>query len=76
MVKEKQATLLAEKIPNSKIVIFTGEDHEAPEKMPQFFNQTVLIFLKIPKIKKEDAKGNHFTKGIYFLIRSTVSRHV
>jgi len=46
VVKVKQATLLAEKIPNSKMFIFTGEDYEAPEKMPQLFNQTVLIFFE------------------------------
>lgn len=38
--------LIADKIPNSKMVIFKGGDHEAPEKMPQLFNKTVLKFFE------------------------------
>ena len=44
IVKEKHTKLIAEKIPNSKLVIFKGADHEAPEKIPQLFNETVLDF--------------------------------
>lgn len=44
VVKEKHTRLIAEKIPNSKLVIFKGADHEAPEKIPQLFNQTVFTF--------------------------------
>ena len=44
VVKEKHTKLIAEKIANSKLVIFKGADHEAPKKIAQLFNQTVLDF--------------------------------
>lgn len=44
VVKEKHTKLIAEKIPKSELVIFKGGDHEAPAKIPQLFNQTVLNF--------------------------------
>ncbi|RYY05570.1 MAG: alpha/beta hydrolase [Sphingobacteriaceae bacterium] len=44
VVKEKHTKLIAEKIKHSKLVIFKGADHEAPQKIPQLFNQTVLDF--------------------------------
>lgn len=46
VVKERHTKLIAEKIPHSKVVIFKGADHEAPEKIPQLFNQTVLDFFE------------------------------
>lgn len=36
--------LIADKIPNSEMVIFKGGDHETPEKMPELFNKTILKF--------------------------------
>ncbi len=44
VVKEKHTKLIAEKIPRSKLIIFKGADHEAPQKIPQLFNQTILDF--------------------------------
>lgn len=44
VVKEKHTKLIAEKIPNSKLIIFKGADHEAPKKISQLFNQTVLDY--------------------------------
>ena len=44
VVKEKHTKLIAEKITHSKLVIFKGADHEAPQKIPQLFNQTILNF--------------------------------
>ncbi len=44
VVKEKHTKLIAEKITHSKLVIFKDADHEAPQKIPQLFNQTVLDF--------------------------------
>lgn len=44
VVKEKHTKLIAEKITHSKLVIFKGADHEAPQKIPQLFNQTILDF--------------------------------
>lgn len=46
VVKEKHTQLIAEKIPNSKLVIFKGADHEAPEKIPGLFNKTILDFFE------------------------------
>ena len=46
VVKEKHTRLIAEKIPNSKLVIFKGADHEAPAKIPQLFNKTVFKFFE------------------------------
>ncbi|MBB2149061.1 alpha/beta fold hydrolase [Pedobacter gandavensis] len=50
VVKEKHTKLIAEKIPGSKLMIFKGADHEAPKKIPQLFNQTVLDFFE-PAVK-------------------------
>lgn len=44
VVKEKHTKLIAEKIPHSKLIIFKGGDHEAPAKIPELFNDTVLTF--------------------------------
>ncbi|WP_168732728.1 alpha/beta fold hydrolase [Flavobacterium supellecticarium] len=44
VVKEKHTKLIAEKIPHSKLIIFKGGDHEAPAKIPELFNETVLTF--------------------------------
>jgi pimeloyl-ACP methyl ester carboxylesterase len=44
VVKEKHTKLIAEKIPNSKLLIFKGGDHEAPEKIPGIFNKAVVDF--------------------------------
>lgn len=44
VVKEKHTKLIAEKITHGKLVIFKGADHEAPQKIPQLFNQTILDF--------------------------------
>lgn len=49
VIKEKHTKLIAEKIPNSKLVIFKGADHEAPEKISELFNETVLIFFDASK---------------------------
>ncbi|QES90494.1 alpha/beta fold hydrolase [Rhizosphaericola mali] len=46
VIKEKHTQLIAEKIPNSKLVIFKGADHEAPEKIPGLFNKTILDFFE------------------------------
>lgn len=46
IVKEKHTELIADKIPNSTLVIFKGADHEAPQKIPQLFNETVLNFFE------------------------------
>ncbi|RZK66123.1 MAG: alpha/beta hydrolase [Pedobacter sp.] len=46
VVKEKHSKLIAEKIQNSKFLIFKGADHEAPKKIPQLFNRAVLDFLE------------------------------
>lgn len=46
VVKEKHSKLIAEKIQNSKLLIFKGADHEAPKKIPQLFNKAVLDFFE------------------------------
>lgn len=46
VVKEKHTKLIAEKIPNSQLVIFNGGDHEAPSKIPEIFNKTILDFFE------------------------------
>lgn len=46
VVKEKHTKLIAEKIPNSKLVIFKGGDHEAPTKIPVIFNKTIMDFFE------------------------------
>ena len=38
--------LIEEKIPNSKLVIFKGAGHEAPEEISELFNETVLSFFE------------------------------
>ncbi|MCY0968776.1 alpha/beta fold hydrolase [Chryseobacterium wangxinyae] len=43
---EKHTKLIAEKIPNGKMLIFKGADHEAPSKIPEKFNQAVLDFFE------------------------------
>ncbi|WP_051907738.1 alpha/beta fold hydrolase [Flavimarina sp. Hel_I_48] len=44
VVKEKHTRLIAEKTPNSEMVIFKGAGHEAPNEIPELFNKTVLDF--------------------------------
>ena len=44
VIKENHTKLIAEKIPNSKLVIFKGAGHEAPAEIPLLFNDTVLSF--------------------------------
>ena len=44
VIKENHTKLIAEKLPNSKLVIFKGAGHEAPEEIPEVFNETVLNF--------------------------------
>ena len=46
VVKENHTKLIAEKISNSKLVIFKGAGHEAPEEISELFNETVLNFFK------------------------------
>lgn len=46
VVTESHTKLIAEKIPHSKLVIFEGADHEAPTKIPELFNKTVLDFFE------------------------------
>jgi len=46
VVKEKHTKLIAEKIQDSKLLIFKGADHEAPKKISPLFNQAVLDFLE------------------------------
>lgn len=44
VVKEKHTKLIAEKIPHGQLLIFKGADHEAPSKISQVFNESVLKF--------------------------------
>lgn len=44
LILEKHTQLIADKIPNSKLLIFKGGDHEAPAKMPEQFNNAVVDF--------------------------------
>lgn len=44
VVKEKHTKLIADKIPKSKLLIFKGADHEAPDKIAPIFNNAVLDF--------------------------------
>ncbi|KOS08223.1 hypothetical protein AM493_05785 [Flavobacterium akiainvivens] len=44
VVKEAHTKLIAKKIPDSKLVIFKGGDHEAPTKITELFNKTVLDY--------------------------------
>lgn len=46
VVREKHTKLIAEKISDSQLVIFKNADHEAPQKIPQLFNQTILSFFE------------------------------
>lgn len=46
VIKEKHTELIAEKIPNSKLVIFKGAGHEAPNEIPELFNKTILDFFR------------------------------
>lgn len=44
IIKERHTKLIADKIPDSKLVIFKGAGHEVPEEIPGLFNETVLEF--------------------------------
>ena len=44
VVKEQHTKLIAEKLPNSQLVIFKNAGHEAPTEIPEVFNRTVLNF--------------------------------
>lgn len=46
VIKENHTKLIAEKIPKSKLVIFKGAGHEAPEEISELFNETVLNFFE------------------------------
>ncbi|KQT23864.1 hypothetical protein ASG22_07505 [Chryseobacterium sp. Leaf405] len=46
VMPEKHTQLIADKIPNSKMLIFKGGDHEAPAKIPEKFNKAVLDFFE------------------------------
>ena len=46
IVKEKHTKLIAQKIQNSKLYIFKGAGHEAPQQIPQQFNKEVADFLE------------------------------
>ncbi|WP_051349410.1 alpha/beta fold hydrolase [Chryseobacterium gregarium] len=46
VMPEKHTKLIADKIPNSKILIFKGADHEAPMKISEKFNKAVLEFFE------------------------------
>jgi len=46
VIPEKHTKLIADKIPNSKMLIFKGGDHEAPAKIPEKFNKAVLDFFE------------------------------
>jgi pimeloyl-ACP methyl ester carboxylesterase len=43
-VKEQHTKLIAEKLPNSQLVIFKMAGHYAPTEIPEVFNKTVLNF--------------------------------
>jgi pimeloyl-ACP methyl ester carboxylesterase len=43
-VKEQHTKLIAEKLPNSQLVIFKNTGHYAPTEIPEVFNKTVLNF--------------------------------
>jgi pimeloyl-ACP methyl ester carboxylesterase len=44
VVKEQHTKLIAEKLPNSELVIFKKAGHYAPKEIPELFNKTVLNF--------------------------------
>ncbi|MGN7985775.1 alpha/beta fold hydrolase [Pedobacter sp. 22226] len=46
IITEKHTKLIAQKIPNSKLIIFKGADHEAPSKIPEIFNRTIMNFFE------------------------------
>lgn len=46
VIKENHTRLIAEKIPNSKLIIFKGASHYAPEEISELFNETVLKFFE------------------------------
>ena len=46
IIIEKHTKLIAKKIPDSKLVIFKNADHEAPSKIPEIFNRTILSFFE------------------------------
>jgi pimeloyl-ACP methyl ester carboxylesterase len=43
-VKEQHTKLIAEKLPNSQLVIFKKAGHFAPKEIPEVFNKTILNF--------------------------------
>jgi pimeloyl-ACP methyl ester carboxylesterase len=48
-VKEEHTKLIASKIPNSKLVIFSNGTHFEPAKNPERFNKTITEFLRALK---------------------------
>lgn len=46
VMPEKHTKLIADKIPNGKMLIFKGGDHEAPKNMPEKFNKAILEFFE------------------------------
>jgi len=50
VIKENHTKLIAKKIPNSKLVIFKGASHHAPEEISELFNETVLDFFSNEKL--------------------------
>ncbi len=46
VIKEKHTHLIADKIPDSKLVIFKGAGHEAPAEISELFNKTILNFFE------------------------------
>lgn len=46
IMPEKHTKLIADKIPNSKMLIFKSGDHEMPSKNPDVFNKAVLDFFE------------------------------
>lgn len=46
VMPEKHTKLIADKIPNGKMLIFKDGDHEAPKNMPENFNKAVLEFFE------------------------------
>ncbi|KQS91285.1 alpha/beta hydrolase [Chryseobacterium sp. Leaf394] len=46
VMPEKHTRLITDKIPNGKMLIFKGGDHEAPKNMPEKFNKAILEFFE------------------------------
>lgn len=46
VVKEQHTKLIAERLPNSQLVIFKNAGHYAPKEIPEVFNKTVLEFFE------------------------------